>query len=133
MRVAVIGAGPSGIAAAKNLHGRLLLVHGMMDDNVHVQNSTRLARALQNAGKPFEMMFYPENRHGVGGKHYQRLQNEFITRTLGVTATAAPPAEKKDDGSPEPEPPRRRRPPRPGGAPPRADAVTDTNGVVTPQ
>ncbi len=73
------------VAAAKNLHGRLLLLHGMMDDNVHPQNATRLVRALQRADKQFDLMFYPESRHGLGGKHYQRLVFEFITRTLGGT------------------------------------------------
>ncbi len=102
------------VAAAAKLHGRMMIVHGMMDDNVHVQNATRLVRALQNAGKPFEMMFYPENRHGVGGKHWNRTQNEFITRTLGVPASAAPLDETKDSGSPEPQPPPRRRRPRSG-------------------
>jgi dipeptidyl-peptidase 4 len=96
------------VASAAKIHGRMLIAHGMMDDNVHVQNATRLIRALQNAGKPFEMMLYPENRHGVGGKHWNRTQNEFITRTLGVAIT--PPEEGKSDGSPEPEPTRRRRP-----------------------
>jgi dipeptidyl aminopeptidase/acylaminoacyl peptidase len=71
------------VKAAKDLSGRMLLIHGMQDDNVHVQNSTRLIRALQQAGRPFDLMFYPENRHGIGGKHYQRLQYDFITRTLG--------------------------------------------------
>ncbi|MBX3377412.1 MAG: DPP IV N-terminal domain-containing protein [Phycisphaeraceae bacterium] len=95
------------VAAAGKLHGRLLIAHGMMDDNVHLQNATKLIRALQNAGKPFEMMLYPENRHGVGGRHWNRTQNEFITRTLGVPSTFTPPA-PRDDGSPEPESPRRR-------------------------
>ena len=36
--------------------------HGMMDDNVHVQNSVQLVDALQRAGKDFEMMFYPQAR-----------------------------------------------------------------------
>lgn len=70
------------IENAKDLHGRLLLVHGMMDDNVHMQNNTRLIRALQEANKPFEMMLYPDARHGIGGKHYQQLQIEFIMRTM---------------------------------------------------
>ncbi|MBL9030648.1 MAG: DPP IV N-terminal domain-containing protein [Phycisphaerae bacterium] len=69
--------------AAKDLRGRLLLVHGMLDDNVHLQNSTRFVRALQQANKPFEMMLYPESRHGIGGRHYQRLQYDFIRRNLG--------------------------------------------------
>jgi dipeptidyl-peptidase-4 len=72
------------VKAAKNLHGRLLIVHGMMDDNVHVQNSVQLADALQAAGKEFEMMFYPRSRHGIGSPHYLRLQLVFIRRTMGV-------------------------------------------------
>jgi dipeptidyl aminopeptidase/acylaminoacyl peptidase len=72
------------VAAAKNLHGRLLIVHGMMDDNVHVQNSVQLADALQRNGKEFEMMLYPQARHGIGGPHYLKLQLEFIRRTMGV-------------------------------------------------
>jgi len=72
------------IKAAKNLHGKLLLVHGMMDDNVHMQNSVQLADALQAAGKDFEMMFYPRSRHGIGSQHYLKLQLDFIRRTMGV-------------------------------------------------
>lgn len=72
------------IAAAKSLHGRLLIIHGMIDDNVHLQNSVQLADALQRANKDFEMMFYPQSRHGIGGQHYMRLQTEFIRRTMGV-------------------------------------------------
>ncbi len=72
------------VAAAKNLNGKLLIVHGMMDDNVHMQNSVQLADALQRAGKDFEMMFYPQSRHGLGGPHYMKLQLEFIRRTMGV-------------------------------------------------
>lgn len=74
------------VRAAKNLHGRLLLIHGLMDDNVHVQNSIRLIEELQKAGKQFEIMLYPQARHGVGrgyGPHYQTLQLDFIRRTMG--------------------------------------------------
>lgn len=70
------------VAAAKNLNGKLLIVHGMMDDNVHMQNSVQLMSALQNANKSFEMMFYPSSRHGIGGAHYLKLQLEFIRRTM---------------------------------------------------
>jgi dipeptidyl aminopeptidase/acylaminoacyl peptidase len=72
------------IKAAKNLHGKLLIIHGMIDDNVHMQNSVQLADALQAAGKDFEMMFYPRSRHGIGSPHYLRLQIDFIRRTMGV-------------------------------------------------
>jgi dipeptidyl aminopeptidase/acylaminoacyl peptidase len=70
------------VAAAKDLRGRLLVVHGMMDDNVHLQNSVRLVTALQGANKEFEMMFYPQARHGIGGPHYLKVQLEFIRRTM---------------------------------------------------
>jgi dipeptidyl-peptidase-4 len=70
------------VKAAKNLHGKLLLVHGMMDDNVHVQNTMELADALQKADRHFEMMVYPHALHGLPGKHYQQLQVEFMKRVL---------------------------------------------------
>jgi dipeptidyl-peptidase-4 len=70
------------LAAAEDLHGRLLLVHGGKDDNVHVQNTLQLARKLQEADIPFEMMIYPTNRHGIYGDHYNRLRLDFIRRTL---------------------------------------------------
>jgi len=51
--------------AAANLHGALFLMHGAIDDNVHVQNTMQLAYELQHAGKPFSLMIYPKTRHGV--------------------------------------------------------------------
>jgi len=70
------------LAAAKHLRGKLLLLHGWLDDNVHPQNSTQLIQALQTAGKQFEFMAYPQARHGIRGKHYQRLKWDFIQRSL---------------------------------------------------
>jgi dipeptidyl-peptidase-4 len=70
------------VKAAKNLHGKLLIIHGMMDDNVHIQNSMQLIDALQKTEKDFEVMVYPKARHGILGKHYQRLTLEFIKRVL---------------------------------------------------
>lgn len=70
------------VAAASQLHGRLLLLHGIMDDNVHVQNTLQLVRALQRADKDFDVMFYPNARHGIHGRHYQRLVIDFMRRTL---------------------------------------------------
>jgi dipeptidyl aminopeptidase/acylaminoacyl peptidase len=70
------------VGAARNLHGKLLLVHGLMDDNVHAQNSLQLADALQRAEKSFEVMYYPRNRHGITGKHYERLTLDFMKRAL---------------------------------------------------
>jgi dipeptidyl-peptidase-4 len=72
------------VKGAKNLHGTLLLQHGTMDDNVHMQNSIRLVRALEDAGKQFEFMVYPGSRHGVGGRHSRRMSVDFIRRVLGT-------------------------------------------------
>jgi dipeptidyl-peptidase 4 len=72
------------IKAANNLHGKLLLIHGMMDDNVHIQNTAQFVDALQRANKEFEIMIYPNARHGIGGQHYQKLQLSFIAKTMGV-------------------------------------------------
>jgi dipeptidyl aminopeptidase/acylaminoacyl peptidase len=74
--------GTSVVKAAPNLHGKLLLAHGIMDDNVHVQNSVQFMQALQAANKDFELMFYPQSRHGIFGRHYQRLMLDFMQRHL---------------------------------------------------
>lgn len=70
--------------AAKNLHGRLLLIHGTWDDNVHPQNAWRMARELQQAGVPFEMMIYPLEQHGIRGatRHVYQTMLEFWKRWL---------------------------------------------------
>ena len=78
----------SAVLAADRLHGRLLILHGAIDDNVHLQNTTRLVDALQRAGKQFELMIYPGNRHGLWGQHYQRLRYDFIQRTVGRESAA---------------------------------------------
>lgn len=52
---------------ANKLKGKYLLVHGTGDDNVHFQNTIEMQRALQNAGKQFESVFYPDKSHGIGG------------------------------------------------------------------
>jgi dipeptidyl-peptidase-4 len=49
------------------LTARLLLVHGTGDDNVHAQNATVLADALQSANKPFTMLLYPNRTHSISG------------------------------------------------------------------
>ena len=62
---------------AANLSGALLLVHGSMDENVHMQNTLQFALELQRANKPFDMMIYPKSRHRLGGpdlEHHRREQ-----------------------------------------------------------
>ncbi|TFH38389.1 MAG: S9 family peptidase [Bacteroidia bacterium] len=51
----------------KNLEGKLHIIHGMADDNVHMQNSVFLISRLEDEGKEFTMMLYPGGRHGWGG------------------------------------------------------------------
>lgn len=79
------------VKAARNLHGKLLIIHGLIDDNVSVRNTMRLIEALQTANKDFELMIYPGSRHGVFSPHYSRLQLDFIRRTLGSPALPPPP------------------------------------------
>ncbi len=74
------------VQAARNLHGKLLLIHGLIDDNVSVRNTMRLVEALQSANQDFELMIYPGSRHGVFSPHCSRLQLDFIRRTLGSPA-----------------------------------------------
>ena len=61
-------AASSCIEAAKDLHGHLVLLHGTEDDNVHFQNCMMFVYALQQAGKDFELMIFPNAMHGVGGR-----------------------------------------------------------------
>lgn len=74
------------IKAASNLNGRLLLIHGWMDDNVHVQNTTQLVYELQKAGKQFDLMLYPTQRHGISNpaqvKHWYTMMTDWVLRNL---------------------------------------------------
>jgi hypothetical protein len=56
--------GQLGAAHAKDLKGKLLVMHGMADDNVLFLHSTQLFRRLQDLGKPFDVMVYPEQNTG---------------------------------------------------------------------
>ena len=55
----------SPLTFADRLRGRLLVVHGTGDDNVHYQGTERLINALVAANKPFRMMAYPNRSHGI--------------------------------------------------------------------
>lgn len=57
----------------------LLLAQGMADDNVLMQNSTRVAAELQKRGVPFEMMFYPGQHHGLKGYERRKFQWNLMT------------------------------------------------------
>ncbi len=53
----------SPLALVGNLRGKLLLIHGMVDENVHFRHTARLIVALTAAQKPYDLMIYPEERH----------------------------------------------------------------------
>ncbi|MCU1265222.1 MAG: Dipeptidyl aminopeptidase/acylaminoacyl-peptidase [Acidobacteria bacterium] len=74
------------VFAAKDLHGKLLLIHGAIDDNVHMSNTIQFVYELQKAGKQFELMLYPKSRHGVTDpvlvKHMRQMMMDFILENL---------------------------------------------------
>ena len=74
------------LESADNLSGKLLLIHGTIDDNVHLNNTMQLVELLQKAGKQFELMLYPSNRHSVRDKeqlkHLRKLMTDFVLENL---------------------------------------------------
>jgi len=75
----------SAMPYAENLEGKLLIMHGAVDNNVHPGNSIQLISALIEAGKQFDLMFYPENRHGLrgaSGRHSQQKRMDFLLTHL---------------------------------------------------
>lgn len=76
----------SPVNSAGDLHGKLLLIHGAIDDNVHLANTIQFVYQLQKAGKQFGLMVYPKSRHGVTDpllvKHLRTMMTEFILANL---------------------------------------------------
>jgi dipeptidyl-peptidase-4 len=72
--------GGNATAYAKNLRGRLLLYYGTADNNVHPNNSMQLIRALQQAGKSFEVQVGPDQGHS--GVNNQRMMEFFIENLI---------------------------------------------------
>ena len=67
--------------------GLLLIVHGMMDDNVHMQNTLQMVQALITAQQPFDLQLYPRKTHGIAGAvprtHlFHRIQQHFEQNLL---------------------------------------------------
>ena len=70
---------------ANRLKGKYLIVHGMADDNVHYQNAVEMVNALIRANKPFDMQFYPNANHSIGGHRRIHLFNkltDFVLQNL---------------------------------------------------
>lgn len=76
----------SPISHVDKLEGKYLLVHGSADDNVHVQNTTRLVEELIQANKDFDWMIYPDKNHGIyGGNtrlHLYSKMTKFVKDNL---------------------------------------------------
>jgi dipeptidyl-peptidase-4 len=88
----------SAIGKAERLADALLLVHGTGDDNVHPQNTIMLSRELIKAGKRFEQMIYPDEKHAfsdAGNRHFYQRMEEFFDRELAWPTTGAPNAAKR--------------------------------------
>ncbi|MBK8611168.1 MAG: DPP IV N-terminal domain-containing protein [Chitinophagaceae bacterium] len=79
---------------AGNLKGKLMLVHGGMDDNVPPYNTYLVAEALQKANKDFDMLIFPNARHGYGadGLYMTRKRWDYFVKNL---MGAEPPKEFK--------------------------------------
>ena len=68
------------LEVAKNLQGKLLLIHGSADDNVHVQNAMDFTDLLVSEGIPFDMAIYKDRNHGIyGGNARNHLYKRIIT------------------------------------------------------
>jgi dipeptidyl-peptidase-4 len=70
--------------AAAQLHGKLLLVHGTGDDNVHLANSIQQQEAFINAHIPFDLQLYPRKTHSIAGYDarthlFNRILQQFET------------------------------------------------------
>lgn len=86
---------------AKNLKGKLLLVHGGMDDNVPPYNAYLVADALVKANKDFDLLILPNARHGYGqdNNYVMRRRWDYFVQYL---QNAKPPKEYKIKSEPDP-------------------------------
>lgn len=73
---------PTNIELAKNLQGRLLLMHGDMDDNVPYASTLRLANAFIKEGKRFDMLILPGKDHSVWGNYFQNKVRYYFKEHL---------------------------------------------------
>jgi dipeptidyl-peptidase-4 len=67
---------------AGQLKGKLLLLQGMADDNVHPTNTFQLANALQAINKPFAMMMFPNSDHGIWSPSVESVKWSFFVDAL---------------------------------------------------
>ena len=74
----------SPINFAEKLHERtrLLIMHGTADDNVHLQNTIEMTRALNRAGKQYDMMIYPDQNHSMRPNDTANIRQKMVEYTL---------------------------------------------------
>ncbi|SDF91278.1 Dipeptidyl aminopeptidase/acylaminoacyl peptidase [Pedobacter terrae] len=82
LHASFVSSAPTNIELAKNLKGRLLLVTGDMDNNVHPANTIRLANALIKNNKRFDLMILPGIAHEVSGDYYSSLISNYFVDHL---------------------------------------------------
>lgn len=79
----------SNMSVAGNLMGKLLLIHGDIDDNVPVTESFRLAKALMDAGRDVDLVVLPNTTHRVYQPFFwKKLRDYFTLNLLGETPPA---------------------------------------------
>lgn len=72
---------------AKNLKGKLLLAHGLMDDNVPPTNTMLVIDALEKANKDFDLVVFPNSHHGYGAFTWYMMRRRwdyFIENLMGA-------------------------------------------------
>jgi dipeptidyl-peptidase-4 len=77
--------GSSVVTNAPKLQGHLLMIHSMLDDNVHPQNTMQLLTAFANAGKDVEQRIYPPGHHGAvyngeSARLIRQVEFDFLTK-----------------------------------------------------
>ncbi|WP_332367970.1 alpha/beta hydrolase family protein [Spirosoma telluris] len=85
---------------AKNLKGKLMLAHGMMDDNVPPYNTLLVVEALEKANKDYDLVLFPNSAHGYGSYApymTRRRWDYFVKNLLG----AEPPKEYQIEAKPD--------------------------------
>ena len=86
---------------AKDLKGKLLLAHGGMDDNVPPYNTYLVVEALVKANKDFDLIIFPNARHGYGASSFYMMRRRwdyFVKNLMG----AEPPKEFEIKSKPDP-------------------------------
>ncbi len=81
----------SAVKLARKLKGKVLLLHGMVDDNVHPANTFAIADQWQRNNTPFEMMLFPGSAHGIFSPAHESVKWSFILRNLGLLDPAPTP------------------------------------------